>query len=84
MEKRGNAMYVFKNAFKNISIFKTRNILMFIIIFMMSFLCCLSLIVWQGAKKYEKSNTALMNISVDFGDDAYRSNVNTAAVFYEW
>ncbi len=83
MEKRGNAMYVFKNAFKNISIFKTRNILMFIIIFMMSFLCCLSLIVWQGAKKYEKSNTALMNISVDFGDDAYRSNVNTAAVFYE-
>ncbi len=76
-------MYVFKNAFKNISIFKTRNILMFIIIFMMSFLCCLSLIVWQGAKKYEKSNTALMNISVDFGDDAYRSNVNTAAVFYE-
>ena len=83
MEKRGNAMYVFKNAFKNISIFKTRNILMFIIIFMMSFLCCLSLIVWQGAKKYEKSNTALMNVSVDFSAEDDQSDIDTAMVLYE-
>ena len=49
---------------------------MFIIIFMMSFLCCLSLIVWQGAKKYEKSNTALMNVSVDFSAEDDQSDID--------
>ena len=74
-------MYVFKNAIKNISNFRSKNILMFSVILIMSILCCLSLTVWLGARKYEKNNTSMMNISVDFGQN--QSYINTAIIHYK-
>ena len=68
-------MYIFSNIFKNIRTYKNRNILMFIVIFIMSLLCCISLIVWQATKRYESINTELMNISVDFGTEVSSNTV---------
>ena len=75
-------MYIFRNAFKNISSYKSRNSLMFVIIFIISLLCCISLIVWQASKKYEEINTSLMSIPVDFGLISYE-NVNTILLVQE-
>jgi len=74
-------MYVFKNAIKNISNFRSKNILMFSVILIMSILCCLSLTAWLSARKYEKNNTSMMNISVDFGKDTYWTS--TARIHYK-
>ena len=79
-------MYVFKNAIKNISNFRSKNILMFSVILIMSILCCLSLTVWFGARKYEKNNTSMMNISVDFGQNQSQlifNFFNTAKIYYK-
>ena len=75
-------MYIFRNTFKNILAYKSRNSLMFIIIFIISLLCCISLIVWQASKEYEEINTSFMSIPVDFGLSRYE-NLNTILLVQE-
>ena len=61
-------MYILKNSLKNILIFKTRNILVFLVVMILSALSSASLIVLQASQKYEEENTSRMVFSINLGE----------------
>ena len=68
-------MYIFRNALRNVVIFKSRNILVFIIIIIISAMSCGSLIMLQASRKHEDSQASIKNLSVDFGSIHMSDNV---------
>ena len=61
-------MYILKNSLKNILVFKTRNILVFIVVILLSTLSCTAMIVLQASQKYEEENASRMVLSLNLGE----------------